>query len=62
MDRTQTRLKPEDQAKVDDFLSRGTNATERSRFKPFKLMLWLAAMIVVLGVLSRAIGVLILGA
>ncbi|AMO57965.1 hypothetical protein GZ77_19705 [Endozoicomonas montiporae] len=61
MDRTQTRLKPEDQAKVDDFLNRGTNATERNAFRPFKLMLWLAAIIVVLGVLSRVIGVFILG-
>ncbi|MET4695897.1 DUF3094 family protein [Endozoicomonas lisbonensis] len=61
MDRTQTRLKPEDQAKVDAFLKQGINATERSRFKPFKLMLWLAAIIVALGLLSRAIGVFILG-
>lgn len=60
MDRTQTRLNPDDQAKVDAFLTQGINATERSRFRPFKLMFWLAVIIVLLGVLSRAIGVLIL--
>ena len=61
MDKTQTRLNPDDQAKVDAFLTQGINATERSRFKPFKLMLWLAAIIVILGVLSRVLGVVILG-
>lgn len=61
MNETQTRLTPEDQAKVDNFLTHGINATERSRFKPLKLMLWLAAIIVFLGILSRVLGVLILG-
>ena len=60
MERTQTRLNPDDQARVDAFLTQGINATERSRFRPFRLMLWLAVIIVLLGVLSRAIGVLIL--
>ena len=61
MDKAHTRLTPEDQAKVDSFLTQGINATERSRFRPFKLMLWLAIVIVFLGVLSRLIGVMILG-
>ncbi|WP_252176754.1 DUF3094 family protein [Endozoicomonas sp. 4G] len=61
MERTQTRLRPEDQANVDRFISTGTNATERNRFRPLKLMFWLAVVIVMLGVISRLIGVLILG-
>lgn len=61
MNKTQTRLNPEDQAKVDEFLTHGVNATERSSFKPFRLMFWLAVIIVILGVLSRLIGIFILG-
>ncbi|WP_062265009.1 DUF3094 family protein [Endozoicomonas arenosclerae] len=61
MEKTQTRLYPEDQAKVDRFISSGTNATERNSFRPLKLMLWLAVIIVILGVLSRVIGTFILG-
>ena len=61
MEKTQTRLYPEDQAKVDRFLKTGTNATERNSFRPLKLMFWLALIIVVLGVLSRLIGSFILG-
>ncbi|MGI9278176.1 MAG: DUF3094 family protein [Endozoicomonas sp.] len=61
MEKTQTRLYPEDQAKVDRFLSTGINANERNRFRPLKLMFWLALTIVILGVLSRLIGVFILG-
>lgn len=61
MEKTQTRLYPEDQAKVDRFISTGTNATERNRFRPLKLMFWLGLVIVILGVLSRLIGVFILG-
>lgn len=61
MEKTQTRLYPDDQKKVDQFLHTGINATERSPFRPLKLMLWLAVIIVFLGVLSRLLGVLILG-
>ena len=61
MNKTQTKLSPEDQARVDEFLTQGVNSTERSRFKPLKLMFWLAVIIVILGILSRLIGVLILG-
>ena len=61
MNKTQTRLNPEDQAKVNQFLKQGVNATERSSFKPWRLMLWLAIIIVVLGVLSRVIGLFVLG-
>ena len=61
MDKTQTRLYPEDQAKVDQFLKQGVNSVERSSFKPWRLMLWLAVIIVILGGLSRLIGVFVLG-
>ena len=61
MDKTQTRLNPEDQAKVDQFLKQGVNSVERDRFKPWRLMLWLAVIIVALGALSRLIGVFVLG-
>ena len=61
MDKTETRLSPEDQEKVNRFISTGINATERPTFKPLKLMLWLAVIIVLLGVLSRVVGVFILG-
>ncbi|MGI9274523.1 MAG: DUF3094 family protein [Endozoicomonas sp.] len=61
MNKTQTRLNPEDQAKVDRFLKQGVNATERSSFKPWRLMLWLAVVIIILGILSRFIGSFVLG-
>ncbi|WP_257279880.1 MULTISPECIES: DUF3094 domain-containing protein [unclassified Endozoicomonas] len=61
MEETQTRLCPEDQARVDRFITTGTNANERNRFRPLKLMFWLAVIIVMLGVLSRLIGVFVLG-
>ena len=35
----ENRLYPEDQAKVDEFLSKGVNSVERKPFKPFKLLL-----------------------
>lgn len=38
---TENRLYPEDQAKVDEFLSKGVNSVERKPFKPFKLLLFL---------------------
>ncbi|WP_194842486.1 DUF3094 family protein [Endozoicomonas sp. OPT23] len=61
MDKTETRLSAEDQEKVNRFISTGINSTERSSFKPLKLMLWLAVIIVLLGVISRVLGVFILG-
>ncbi len=61
MDKTQTRLSSEDQEKVNRFISSGINATERSSFKPLKLMLWLAVTIILLGIFSRVVGVFVLG-
>jgi hypothetical protein len=38
---TENRLYPEDQAKVDEFLSTGVNSVERKPFQPFKLLFFL---------------------
>ena len=37
----ENRLYPEDQARVDEFLSKGVNSVERKPFKPFRLMFFL---------------------
>lgn len=50
------RLYPEDQSRVDQYLKEGVNEAERSPFRPLRLMAWLTAVIVLLGVLSRLIG------
>lgn len=42
-------LKPEDQARVDAFLQRGVNSVER---KPFRPLILLAILIVIVGGLS----------
>jgi len=47
------RLYPEDQEKVDDFVSRGVNSVERKPFKPMRLMLGLIAVVVALSLLSQ---------
>jgi hypothetical protein len=49
------RLYPEDQAKVDEFCSRGVNSVERKPFKPFRMMLLLIGVTVVFSVLSQMI-------
>lgn len=46
---TKTRLSPEDQARVDQFISQGVNSVER---KPFRVWLLLGSIFVVLTVLS----------
>ena len=46
------RLSPEDQAKVDEFLSRGVNSVERKPFRPFRLLLVLVVLVSSLSVLS----------
>ena len=56
MNNNKKRLYPEDQKRVDRFLHDGVNQVERESFKPLKLMLWLAVIIVILGILSRVIG------
>ena len=54
------RLYPDDQDRVDQYLKEGINQVPRSPFRPFRLMIWLTVVIVVLGVLSRVIGYFVL--
>jgi hypothetical protein len=46
------RLSPEDQAKVDEFVSSGINAVERKPFRPIRLLFILIAVVSSLSVLS----------
>ncbi|MEP5763989.1 MAG: DUF3094 family protein [Halieaceae bacterium] len=46
------RLSPEDQARVDQFVSSGVNSVERKPFRPFRLLLILVAMVSGLSILS----------
>ena len=39
------RLSPEDQAKVDDYVTSGINAVERKPFRPFRLLLLLVIVV-----------------
>ncbi|MCX2979755.1 DUF3094 family protein [Halieaceae bacterium IMCC14734] len=39
------RLSPEDQAKVDAFVSSGLNSVERKPFRPIRLMLFLIVVV-----------------
>ena len=48
----QNRLYPEDQAKVDEFISRGINSVERKPFRPFRLLLILIAIVTGLSIFS----------
>jgi hypothetical protein len=47
------RLNPEDQARVDEFVSRGVNSVERKPFRPLRLMLLLVAVVMGLSLLSQ---------
>ena len=49
------RLSPEDQARVDKFVSTGINAVERKPFRPFRLALFLLAVVGSLSLLSIAL-------
>ena len=46
------RLSPEDQARVDKFLSTGVNSVPRKPFRPFRLALILLAVVSSLSVFS----------
>jgi hypothetical protein len=46
-------LYPEDQKKVDDFVSRGINAVERKPFRPMRLLLVLIVVVMTLSILSQ---------
>ena len=46
-------LYPEDQEKVDEFISRGVNSVERKPFKPGRMMLLLILVVTSLSILSQ---------
>jgi hypothetical protein len=48
-----TRLYPEDQAKVDEFVARGVNSVERKPFKPIRLLIILIATVTLLSFFSQ---------
>lgn len=49
----ENRLNPEDQAKVDEFISRGVNSVERKPFKPLRMMMMLIVVVTVLSLFSQ---------
>jgi len=49
------RLYPEDQAKVDAFVSTGVNAVERKPFKPLRLIVLLIVSVTAFSLLSQVI-------
>ena len=49
----QNRLNSEDQAKVDEFTSRGINSVERKPFRPLRLLLILIVVVTSLSLFSQ---------
>lgn len=47
------RLKPEDQARVDEFVKRGVNSVERKPFKPLRLLILLVVVVAALSLFSQ---------
>ena len=47
------RLYPEDQAKVDEFTSKGINFVERKPFRPLRLLLMLIVAVLGLSIFSQ---------
>ena len=54
-----SRLNPEDQSRVDQYLSAPQHQVQRQPFKPWKLLVLTLAVVVVLGLLSRMLGMLV---
>ncbi len=52
---SQSRLYPEDQAKVDEFVTRGVNSVERKPFKPIRLLVLLMVVVVGFSLMSQLI-------
>jgi Protein of unknown function (DUF3094) len=46
-------LSPEDQERVDKFVSEGINSVERKPFRPFRLLMFLAVCVMALTLLSK---------
>ena len=59
-DNDSNKLSKSDQKKVDDFLNSGVNQAQRPGFRPWKLCLSLAVIVIVLGVLARVVGTVFL--
>ncbi len=51
----QNTLYPEDQAKVDKFISEGVNSVERKPFKPIRMVILLIVVVTGLSLLSQLI-------
>lgn len=51
----ENKLYPEDQAKVDEFISKGVNSVERKPFKPLRLLALLLVIVTGLSVFSVVI-------
>lgn len=49
----QNRLYPEDQKKVDEFITRGVNSVERKPFKPIRMILLLIGVVTILSIFSQ---------
>lgn len=47
-----TKLSPEDQARVDQFISSGYNSTERKPFRPLRLLAVLWAVVSLIGLFA----------
>ncbi|WP_101758315.1 DUF3094 family protein [Oceanicoccus sp. KOV_DT_Chl] len=51
----ENKLYPEDQAKVDEFLSKGVNSVERKPFRPLRLLVILLVIVTGLSIFSIAL-------
>jgi hypothetical protein len=49
----ENRLYPEDQKRVDEFVSRGINSVERKPFRPMRLLILLIVVVASLSVFSQ---------
>ncbi|KAA1190656.1 DUF3094 family protein [Pseudohalioglobus sediminis] len=51
----QNSLRPEDQQKVDEFLTRGVNSVERKPFRPMRMVILLILTVTLLSIFSQFI-------
>ncbi len=49
----QNRLYPEDQKKVDEFITRGVNSVDRKPFRPGRLLIMLMVIVIGLSLFSQ---------
>jgi hypothetical protein len=54
-----SRLNPEDQARVDQYLSAPQHQVERAPFRPWRLLLIVLLIVIALGGLSRLLSTLV---